>query len=145
LTGFPDNFFIRSARAGGQDVLQSGVNLMENSIDSLEVIVSSHGGTVEGVVNNEGNSKPTLGARVVLLPVPGNRPELVKTAVTDQYGRFAISGLVPGNYKIFAWEDLEPNIYFDPSFMEQYEPQGLPLRVDQDSRITLNVKSLPIR
>jgi Carboxypeptidase regulatory-like domain len=145
LTGFPDNFFIRSARAGGQDVLQSGVDLTENSTDSLEVIVSSHGGTVEGVVNNEGNSKPTLGARVVLLPVPGNRPELVKTAVTDQYGRFAISGLVPGNYKIFAWEDLEPNIYFDPSFMEQYEPQGLPLRVDQDSRITLNVKSLPIR
>jgi Carboxypeptidase regulatory-like domain len=142
LTGFPDNFFIRSARAGGQDVLQSGVNLTENSVDSLEIVVSSHGGALEGSVN-EGSS--SLSARVVLMPVPGNRPELVKTGVTDQYGRFSIRGVVPGNYKVFAWEDLEPNIYFDPSFMEQYESQGIPVRIDQDSRVMVSVKSLPIR
>jgi hypothetical protein len=69
-----------------------------------------------------------------------NRQDLVKTVTTDQYGHFAVRGLTPGEYKAFVWDDLEPNIYFDPNFMERYESQGRSLRVEEDGHISLNLR-----
>jgi hypothetical protein len=64
---------------------------------------------------------------------------------TDQSGHFAIRGAMPGNYKIFSWDDLETNIYFDPSFIQQYESQGKALHLDADSSLTVNLKVIPVR
>jgi protocatechuate 3,4-dioxygenase beta subunit len=146
LTEFPENYFIRSARAGSTDVLEGGLNLTENSVDSLEVIVASQGATVEGVVTDERQS-PVVGAHVVVIPNAQRlqRSHLVKAVTTDQYGRFAIRGVMPGDYKIFGWEDLEPNIFFDPSFMEQYESQGKALHLDDDSLVKVALKMIPLQ
>ena len=40
------------------------------------------------------------------------------------------AGLDVRNYwrsRRFAWDDVEPNAYFDPIFMEQYQSQGQPI------------------
>jgi Carboxypeptidase regulatory-like domain len=144
LTGFPDNYFIRSARAGNRDVLRDGINPADASVDSLVVIVSSQGATVEGVVTDERQS-PVVAASVVLMPNVGARDQsnLFMAATTDQYGRFAIRGIVPGDYKIFAWDDLAPNTYFDPTFMEPYESQGKAVHLDEDGAGTLTLKVIP--
>jgi protocatechuate 3,4-dioxygenase beta subunit len=145
LTGFPDNFFIRSARAGDKDVLRDGLDLTENSVESLQVIVASKGGMLEGVVNDE-RQAPVVGARVVLMPNPGQRDriDLFKTTTTDQFGRFTLQGVVPADYKLFAWTGLEPNIYFDPSFMERYESQGRLAHIDEDGHVTANLKAITV-
>jgi hypothetical protein len=143
LTGFPDHYFIRSARAGNKDVLRDGVNLAEASLDSLVVVVSSQGAKMEGVVTDDRQS-PVVGASVVLMPNAGARDQsnLFKAATTDQYGHFAIPGIVPGDYKVFAWDDLEPNIYFDPAFMEQYESQGKAVHLDEEGSVTISLKPI---
>jgi hypothetical protein len=92
LTGFPDNYFIRSARAGNKDVMRvrEGLDLGENLADSIDVIVASRGATVEGVVQDE-RQAPVVGALVLLIPNADRRArkDLVKTVTSDQYGRFA--------------------------------------------------------
>lgn len=145
LTGFPDNFFIRSARSGDKDILKEGLDLSENTAESVTVTVASTGGAVDGVVNDE-RQAPVVGARVVLVPTPERREriDLFKTATTDQFGRFTIRGVVPGDYKMFAWEDLEPNIYFDRGFMEQHESQGVPTHVAENGHLTSNLTAIPI-
>jgi protocatechuate 3,4-dioxygenase beta subunit len=143
LTGFPDDYFIRSARTGNTDVLRDGINLAEASQDSLIVVVSSQGAKMEGVVADERQS-PVVGASVVLMPnAARDRSNLFKAATTDQYGHFAFRGIVPGDYKIFAWDDLEPNIYFDPAFVEPYESQGKAIHLDQQGSLTLSLKPIP--
>jgi uncharacterized surface anchored protein len=146
LTGFPDDFFIRSARSGSKDVLREGINLANGAVDTLEVIVATKGGTVEGVVNDSRKS-PALGAVVVLMPNTDRRDRsyLVKTVRTDQYGRFAIRGIAPGDYKVFSWDDLEPNIFFDPSFMDQYESQGKTILMEEDGYVTLDLSAISVR
>jgi protocatechuate 3,4-dioxygenase beta subunit len=140
LTGFPDNFYIRSARTDDADVLTDGLDVTDHSVDSLVVIVGSKSGTVEGVVHGE-HQEPIIGAHVVLMPNSGRRP--LKVVTTDQSGRFAIRGIAPGDYKIFPWEDVEPNAYFDPTFMEHYESQGQPLHIDESGYVRTSLKAIP--
>jgi hypothetical protein len=140
LAGFPDNFYIRSARTDNADVLSDGLDVTEHSVDSLVVIVGSNGGTVEGNVYGQ-RQEPIIGAQVVLMPNSSRR--VTKIGTTDQSGRFTIRGIVPGDYKIFAWEDVEPNAYFDPSFMEHYQSQGQPLHIEENGAATISLKSIP--
>jgi len=143
LTGFPDSYFIRSARAGNRNILRDGLNLSEESMDSVELVIGSQGGTVEGVISDERQS-PVVGAHVVLIPTVERRerPDLVKEVSADQYGRFTIHGVMPGDYKVFAWDDLEPNIFFDASFMEQYESKGRLVHVNKEDSVKVSLQTL---
>ena len=146
LTGLADNFFLRSARVGNKDVSREGLSLDERGADSLEVVIGSEGATVAGIVTDD-HQTPVMGARVVLMPdgEHRDRPDLVKAVTTDRSGQFAIRGAMPGNYKIFCWDDLEPNIYFDPSFIQQYESQGKALHLNANDSITVNLRPISIR
>jgi hypothetical protein len=31
----------------------------------------------------------------------------------------------PGSYKLFAWDDVEPGIWWDPDFLKNYEDKAL--------------------
>jgi len=53
---------------------------------------------------------------VVLIPRVRDRNERYRIAGTDQNGQFTIRGIVPDQYSLFAWEDIEPNAYRDPDF-----------------------------
>jgi len=140
LAGFPDNFYIRSARTDDADALTDGLDVTDHSVDSLVVIVGSKGGTVEGLVYGD-RQEPIVAARVVLMA--NSSRHVTKVVTADQFGRFAIRGIVPGDYKIFAWEDVEPNAYFDPSFMERYQSQGQPLHVEDNGQVVLSLKAIP--
>jgi hypothetical protein len=134
LSGFPDNFYIRSARTDDGDVLTDGLDIREHSVDSLTVVVGSQGGTIEGTINNE-RRETVAGASVVLMANTTQRP--VKTATTDSSGRFTIHGIAPGDYNLFAWEDIEPNAYYDPSFMQPYLSRGTSVHVDENGHVSL--------
>jgi hypothetical protein len=85
------------------------------------------------------------GVQVVLVPSKRSRLDLYKTAVTDQSGRFAMTGITPGEYKLFSWEALEPFRFFDPDFLRPYESLGSSIRVNESATqsIDVNVISAP--
>ena len=72
-----------------------------------------------------------------------DRQDLYKTAVTDQDGRFTFRGITPGDYRIFAWEDIEPFAYFDPAVVKQYEALGKSVRVQESSSDNAEVRLIP--
>jgi hypothetical protein len=94
INGGSDLFYLKSARLGDQDVLESGLDLTRGVNGTLEVVLSANGGQVEGVVLNA-NEQPAAGATVVLVPDEPRRSQtrLYKDATTDQYGRFTITGI----------------------------------------------------
>jgi len=80
----------------------------------------------------------------VLIPDQGrDRPELYKSTTTDQNGNFEIRGIAPGGYKAFAWETLEPNSYFDRDVLSQYEQLGKPIRIQESSKESIDLKVIP--
>ena len=100
---------------------------------ALEIVLSPNGGQVDGVVLDD-KQQPAAGAKVALAPDEARRgrTDLYKTAVTDQYGRFTMRGIAPGDYKLFAWAELEPGAAQDPEFLKPYEKAGEAVSVQRE-------------
>jgi len=137
-------YYLKSARLGDQDVLESGLDLTRGVSGTLDVVVSSNGGQVEGVVLNA-SEQPEVGVMVVLVPDEPRRAQtrLYKDATTDQYGRFTIVGIAPGGYKLFAWEDVEDGAYEDPDYLKAFEDLGEPRTIRERSRESAQLKLIP--
>jgi hypothetical protein len=70
----------------------------------------------------------------------GNGNSESRTATTDREGRFSFRALPPGDYKLFSWEVVEDGEYYNKSFLAKYETQGRPVRVQESSRETADLK-----
>ncbi len=139
----PPNMFIKDARLGRLDVLES-VSISDRVDGSLDVTLSTSSGELSGTVMDK-SGRPVAGNPTVVL-VPDRlreRTDLYKTTDTSSDGHFTIHGITPGNYRIFAWEDIEPFSYFDPEVLKSYENQGKPIRVDENSKGMIEVTVIP--
>jgi len=82
---------------------------------------------------------PAKGAQLVLVPDHSrHRVELFKTTVTDQNGRFSIRNVAPGDYKLYAWEAIEPYSWFDPDVLKLYEQSAQPVHLTESARQTVD-------
>jgi hypothetical protein len=89
---------------------------------------------VSGVVHDKGG-EPIAGATVVL--TPGFR-----NTVTDQTGYFTIGSLAPGDYTLFAWNQIQPNRYYDPDFLKSVESRGQPVSLQEGSQEVVNYEAI---
>ena len=62
-----------------------------------------------------------------------------KITTTDASGRFQLDGVAPGDYKLFAWEDVEDGAWLDSAFMKLDEDKGTPMRVGEGSKTMVDV------
>ena len=46
-------------------------------------------------------------------------------ATTDDGGRFVLIGATASDYKLFAFEDIDPNLIYDPTLMERFANRDL--------------------
>ena len=49
----------------------------------------------------------------------------------------------PGEYKIYAWEDVEFGAYQDPDFVKPVESHGQAVTIKENSREDLQLKVIP--
>jgi len=133
--------YIQSARLGSADVLKDGLHLDHQPEDFLEIVIAETTATVEGRVTD--GTQAVSNAVVVLVPSLNlrQRSDLYYVAATDGNGQFQIQArIVPGDYKIFAWKDIEPGAWQDPEVLQRYENQGQPVSVTSDSRLNIDVR-----
>jgi hypothetical protein len=142
--GLPDGFYVKSIKSGETDVLTAGLDVTRGAPQPVEVLVSPHAGLISGVVQNASTGQPVPGATVVLVPQV-KEPLLsnYKTVTTDQNGTYTLKSLTPGEYKAFAWEDLEPGAYMDPDFMKPLESKGEPVTIRESDQKTLSLAMIP--
>jgi len=142
VTGLGTNLYVKQARLGQTDVL-NGVTISEPINGSLEIVLRPNPGQASGSVV-DATMKPIAGIQAVLVPEQDRtRQDLFKTAMTDQDGRFTFRGITLGDYRIFAWEDIEPFAYFDPGVVKQYEAAGQAVRIQESSNESVEVRMIP--
>ena len=49
----------------------------------------------------------------------------------------------PGDYKIYAWEDVERLAWQELRFMRNYESRGTPLHIDEGQKTTTEFPVIP--
>ena len=145
LYGIPEGFYVKSIRSGDDDVLVNGLDLSRGAAGRIDIILSPNAGVAEGVVQND-KQQPAAGATVVMVPQEKERLDQMsyyKTVTSDQYGRFTIKSIDPGEYRVFAWEDVESGAYMDPDFVKPLENQGSSITIRESSRESLQLKLIP--
>jgi hypothetical protein len=132
------------ARYGGIDVMNDGLRLDRAPTASLDIIVSTSTGVIDGTVQNDKQGwEPNV--TVVLTPDPAhrNRLDLYRTMSTDAMGHFHAEGLPPGDYRAFSWADVESGAWQDPDFIRQYEDRGRPVRISEGGTASIELRLIP--
>ena len=134
LTGLPPGTYLKSAKYGDRDVLDSGLDLRQGGAGSLDLVIAAPAAEVSGVVRND-KGEPVPGAVVTLVPRDAKyRTDLSKSSTADQNGNIRIRGIVPNEYSVFAWEDIEPGAADDEDFRKPFDGLGTKLKLSEGSK-----------
>jgi hypothetical protein len=142
IAGLPAGAYLKSIRLGNRDVLRDGFSVLGPMENPLEIILGKTGGQLEGRVINRAK-EPERNVPVVLVPVNRTRKDLYQKKSTDLNGRFKFDGIMPGQYKIFAWEDVIAGAWQDQEFLRTYETRGVTVDVAVGNRATAEVEVIP--
>ena len=107
----------------------------------MEIALSHDGATIEGVIQSK-DDQPVPGAIVVLIPETRMRSRhgLFQQTSTDQFGRYHLGAVTPGDYKLFVWAEVETGIWFDPDFLKDVESDGHSIAVTAKDHQAINLR-----
>jgi protocatechuate 3,4-dioxygenase beta subunit len=137
--------YLSNVYLGGKDVASEGLRLpLEGVFTQLSVTLSPKGARVEGVVTDS-HDQPVAGAVVVAVPAPELRQNAGRYARTtsDQNGQFVLHGLAPGDYEVYAWEDVPEGAYYDPDYLQGFAANAQTLHATKEGRHQLILHVIP--
>ena len=135
VTAMPRGGYVKSAALGGSDASNLLLHIDGEARGGLDVVVGTNPGSLDATVQNE-RQEAVPGVTVVLVPSGAQRlrSELYRSVTSDASGRIHLDSVVPGDYKLFAWENVENGAWQDPEFLRIYEERGKPVRVSEGGR-----------
>lgn len=131
--------YLKAVRYGNQDVLPTGIDLSGGGGGTLEVVYSTKGAEVSGTVQADG--QPVQSGTITLIPDPPTQDQMrYRQTSVDQNGQFDLRDVAPGDYRVYAWEDLEAGNQYDPDFLKPLEGNGARISVGENGheQVTLN-------
>jgi len=143
----PKNAYLADVRQGSLSVYDNGLTVTTREASPLEVLIRTDGGILNGIVMGSDRIPGGSGVTAVLVPSEDRRqnPELyfVAHANADSRGRFALSNVPPGSYRLFAWANVKPGAYQNAEFLRQYENRGTPVTILPNAIVTAAVEYIP--
>jgi hypothetical protein len=141
----PEWLYIKSIHLGQLDVTETGLDFTQGVLPGdMTIVLNPNGGQVNGSVHNA-EDEPATDATVTLIPDESHRSLtwMYKTAQTDKDGHFNIKGVRPGEYTIYAWEEIEKGACEDPDFMKPHESEGEKVSIKEGSHESIQLKVIP--
>jgi hypothetical protein len=139
--GAPPEMYLKSASAGRDDVLEKGFSPASGR--ALDLVFAA-GAKVAGTINGaDGKGEPAVTVVVAPEAKLAGVADAIRTATTDQNGKYQIQGLRPGAYRIYAFEHVEPGAYEDEDWLKGFADQSQTLRLSDAGQETLDLKAIP--
>lgn len=140
----PPNAYVADVRMNGASIYDSGLVVGAGFTGLIDVFFQTGPGGIAGRVLGS-DQKPVATANVILVPAQSRRrnPDLYRTATTDADGTFTMTGLPPGEFKVFAWQTLGGAPYLNPAFMARYEERGSAVTIFGGGQTSLDVALIP--
>jgi hypothetical protein len=139
----PGGMFDKSVLLGDKDFLYKRIEIPAGSNAPLKIVVSSNMATVEGEVQAEGADSKRAG--ILIAPV-GRLHALLRfyySVLADDSGKFKVSGVAPGKYKVFALEKIAPGAFRDPESADVLDALGEELEVAEGAKVQSHPKLIP--
>jgi len=137
--GLPENAYIKSISLNGREAPDGRINLTSGA-DTLKLIVATDTGQVSGSLRSA-NGGPAAGAAVVIAAAgPSLRQDRIQSALTDANGNFTLTGIPPGGYQVFAFEQIDINSMAAPEYRQPFESMAASITVHANGHETVDVK-----
>jgi protocatechuate 3,4-dioxygenase beta subunit len=143
----PQNLYLKAVRSGTTDVLTSGMDVT-NGGATLDILIGTNPPQVSGTVTNADAQQPAVAVTVVLIPEEKERKNqsyFYSVTTSDQYGNFTFNRVTPGEYKVYAWEDVQYGQWYDPDFMKAYEGKGDAVSAKEASPVAVKINMIPVK
>jgi protocatechuate 3,4-dioxygenase beta subunit len=140
----PAGFYLKTVRSENGNLSGRILDLTVGAPAQVEALFSPKAASVTGTVFFSGSESPAPEATVVLIPQEKERREdlsAYQRTTTDDFGRFTIGGLPPGEYRAFAWESVDSfnRIYMDPEFIGPLESKGSAVTLAESDRADIKL------
>jgi hypothetical protein len=139
--GLPADAFIARIMQGERDVIKNGVDVVAATDTTVMVHAFAGGGTIEGTILNFAGPNFSNAAVALISDAPGTG-HLSQIVASDQKGGFTIRAVAPGDYHLYAWNEIDGSAYLNPDFMKNYEGQGTPVKVERGQKVQAITKLL---
>lgn len=133
----PATAYVADIRQGSLSIYDNGFSVGNEAVNPIQILVNTNGGSLEGTVA-ESDRKPVPAATVVVVPATDRRrnPALYRTVRSDTQGHFIFTAVPPGQYKVFAWENVPLEAWQNAEFLARYEQRGVSVTVNPGTRVT---------
>jgi hypothetical protein len=136
------DLYLKSVQWGPTDVTDTEVDLTAGlpPRTELSVVLGADGGQIEGAVEDD-KAEPASSAVVILVPDSGHRSAPFYRNVTASQGRYAIKGIAPGTYRVYAWDKVNTNaVIYDPEFLREYDSHARKIEVSVNESKKVDLK-----
>ena len=128
---------------GDKDLLNGTLLLERQPQDPIQIVVGTNPGAIEGRVMTDGR-QPANSMWVALIPENGLKFQTDhKFTGTDSDGKFQLQNVPPGEYKIYAWENIEAFDWQEPKIMRAYESRGTAVHIEEGRKTTIDLMAIP--
>ena len=144
VLGRPPGWYVKAILLGGRECADGIADLTGGG--ALDIILAKGGAEVAGTVA-DADDKPASGATVNLVPEDAGkqgRTDLFRITTSDQNGQFLLQDVVPGSYKIFAWQEVETAAIQDPQFRSLFERKAVSLTLSESERETVQLRAISV-
>jgi len=62
--------------------------------------------------------------------------------MTNDQGKFELSGTAPAEYKVFAWEDVDQGAQRSEEFRKPFASKGTAVKLDPGGRVTVELQAI---
>jgi hypothetical protein len=145
VSGLPSPYYLQAAMLGDVDVTGGQLRIGDaNELALLTLRIRKSAAELTGKVQTA-DGKRACSAEVVLIPDIRERAPVFRyaEALADQLGNYSLKGVMPGNYRLFAWDQSSPVPYLEPGALERYESQGYAIHVNEGDRLTVPLRLIP--
>ncbi|MEO8100263.1 MAG: carboxypeptidase-like regulatory domain-containing protein [Acidobacteriota bacterium] len=144
LAPLPPAAYIKSIRWGGQEIINSLLDLSSGSGGTLDIMLSPKPATLNGTVrDSQGQAAPPRTMVVVWPRTPrasdGNGGVVVIPTRDDQ-GGFTLAGMVPGEYYIAAFMNAPQDFIRAPEFLTRFTQNATSLSLREGETATAEPK-----
>jgi hypothetical protein len=145
VQSLPAGTYVKSIRFGSQDLMKTPLDLSGGSGGAINVVLSPNAGDISGIVHGA-DGTALMGVFVTLwtpgVPMEGIQ-DFTRTTATDVNGQFKFASLPPGEYRIAAWEQIEPGLGTVPEFRIKFESKAAAVRLDENAHENIEAPLIP--
>jgi len=136
------NAYVKAINVGGQDIRDTGLDLSNGGGGAIEVILSTKIAKVDGMVEKQ-KQDDAPGTIIIARSGPNNELTVITlNARVEDTGKFSIANLPPGEYKLFAFEEVDIATASDPEFLKKFEDRAANVKIGEGDSKSVNLKQI---